>query len=65
MQQALPLILEQTGAQPTPMISDLLAMQIPPDVGGFFLAPGEIRSPKDEDQRARTDNQFGTERWGR
>lgn len=65
MQQALPIILEQTGGVATPAISELLSMDVPPDIGGFFLAPDEIRSPDDRDQQARNDNQFGTERWGR
>lgn len=30
---------------------------------GFFLAPGELYSPADPDQRATTDNQTGSERW--
>jgi hypothetical protein len=63
MQMALRPILEQTGAAPTPAIARLLDTPIPPDVGGFWLARDEVRSPPDPDQLVRDDNQTGTERW--
>lgn len=63
IQKVLPLILEQTGREPTPAIAALLATPIPEGIGGFWLAPGEIRSPMEPDQRVRSDNQRGRELW--
>lgn len=63
LQRLLPLVLEQTGQTPTPAIASVLATRVPDGIGGFFLAPDEIRSPPDEDQRVTNDNQTGHERW--
>lgn len=63
MQRLLPLVLDQTGQKPTPAIAAILATPVPDDVGGFFLAADEIRSPPDENQRVNNDNQTGHERW--
>ena len=57
--------LPQMDAEPT---AALKAQQAQP-IGdasaevGFFLAPGELRSPPDTDQKVTTDNQTGNERW--
>jgi hypothetical protein len=57
---------EVYGALDLPLAGDiatLMDMQVPANIGGFFLAPGEIRSPNDPDQLVTNDNQTGTERW--
>lgn len=63
MQKALPPIYAQMGKTPGPEVAKLLAMNVPEDIGGFWLAPGEIRSPDEENQRPLNDNQQGQQRW--
>lgn len=63
MQMALHPIFNQIDRTPEGAIAQLLDMQIPDDIGGFFLAPNEIRSPDDEDQLINNLNQFGNEMW--
>ena len=63
MQKALPPIFAQLDQSPGPEVAKLLAIDVPEDVGGFWLAPGEIRSPDDENQRPLNDNQQGQQRW--
>lgn len=63
MQRVLPLILEQTQQTSTPAISAILNTYIPDDIGGFFLAEDELRSPNHENQRVNNYNQTGHEFW--
>ena len=63
MQMALREILPALELEPTDAIAQLLAIEIPDDVGGFWLAPGEIRSPPGDAHALRSDNQRGAERW--
>ena len=64
MQRALAEILPQLDIGLDGAIAQMMAIDIPPDIGGFFLAEGEIRSPADPDQLVTTDTQWGSERWG-
>ena len=63
MKKVLPLILDQTDRKATGHIAELLAMQVPDDIGGFWLGPDEIRSPMIPEQLVRNDNQFGYKKW--
>lgn len=65
MQMALAEILPQVNATPSGAIAAVLAIDVPDDIGGFFLAAGEIRSPQDADQLVTNSNQSGNERWGK
>ena len=65
LQMALNEILPQVNVTPSGAIAELLAIDVPDDIGGFFLAEGEIRSPRDADQLVNNINQWGNERWGR
>lgn len=48
---------------PGPALKELLDRRVPSEIGGFYLAPGEIRSPYEADQRTSSDTPFGRERW--
>ncbi|WP_180899127.1 hypothetical protein [Martelella soudanensis] len=61
LQKVLPLILKGNNREPTGFISELLAMDVPDDIGGFFLAPGQLWSPPDA--LPLTKQQEGTEKW--
>ena len=63
MQKALALIVEQTDTRPGPHVAALLDTQVREGIGGFFLAAGELHSPRDDDQLLRSDNQTGSELW--
>lgn len=63
LQKVLEAALPQMQAEPGPAARAILDIDVPPEVGGFFLAPGEVRSPPDPDQQMTTDNQTGQERW--
>lgn len=45
LQMALKEILPQLEVSPTGAIAEMMAVDVPPDIGGFFLAKGELRSP--------------------
>lgn len=63
LQMAVGAVYEALGMPVTGDLADLMEMEVPADLQGFFLGPGEIRSPDDPDQKVRADNQHGTERW--
>ncbi len=63
LKMAMAPIFEQMGRTPGDAVAAVLALDLPEDAGGFFLAEGEIRSPDDEDQRVNNDNQVGNETW--
>ncbi len=63
LQMALKPVFEQLGRTPGEAVSAVLAQELLEGAGGFFLAPGEVRSPDDEDQRVNNDNQVGKETW--
>lgn len=44
-------------------INNLMRLRIDRMIGGFFLAPGEIRSPDIFDQRVDSARQFGRQKW--
>lgn len=44
-------------------IKVLMRLRIDRNIGGFFLAPGEIRSPDSFDQRIEAGRQFGRQKW--
>ncbi len=51
------------GRTPNEAAQAVIDLTIPDDIGGFFLAPTEIRSDDDPDQRVNNDNQVGKEKW--
>ena len=63
LQMATSAVYESLGREPPPAVSKLLAMDIPDGIGGFWLAPGELRSPDDPDQVVNNNNQWGNEMW--
>jgi hypothetical protein len=63
LQRVLTEVVAQTGQQPSGAIAAVLQTEVPPGIGGFFLAPGEIRSPARDDQIVRNDNQAGRQQW--
>ncbi|MEO1347027.1 MAG: hypothetical protein AAFV74_23040 [Pseudomonadota bacterium] len=63
MQKAITEIYRSLERDVPDRVAALLAMQIPADVGGFWLAPGEVRSPDEPDQVVTNDTQLGNELW--
>ena len=63
LQMATSAVYESLGRATPPEVSKLLAMDIPDGIGGFWLAPGELRSPNDPDQVVNNYNQWGNEMW--
>lgn len=63
MQMALDVIYADLGRPMPPAVAELMKMEIPEDTGGFWLAPGEVRSPEDADQIVDNENQTGREKW--
>lgn len=57
-------IFSSLGVAPGPQTSRVMDMSFASNIGGFFLAENEIRSPDREDQRVRNfGDQTGTEMW--
>lgn len=63
MQMAVKEVYQALDLPVTGDLAELMAIQVPSGIGGFFLASGEIRSPDDPDQIVNNNNQMGTERW--
>nr|WP_272211425.1 hypothetical protein [Marinicella sp. W31]MDC2877311.1 hypothetical protein [Marinicella sp. W31] len=61
LQEVLNLILKGNNRAPTRFIAELLAMDVPDDIGGFYLAPGQLWSPPGTPQM--TGDDHGTEKW--
>nr|WP_272211423.1 hypothetical protein [Marinicella sp. W31]MDC2877309.1 hypothetical protein [Marinicella sp. W31] len=61
LQKVLNLILKGNNRAPSGAIAELLEMKVPDDIGGFFLAPGQLWSPPDA--LPLTEQQEGTEKW--
>ncbi|WP_180899129.1 hypothetical protein [Martelella soudanensis] len=61
LQKVLKPILKGNHSEPTGDIAELMAMKIPDDVGGFYLAPGQLWSPPGTPQIVA--DEFGTEKW--
>jgi len=56
-------VLKSLNIQPTGDVAAMMAVKAPDGYGGFWLGPGEIRSPTDGSQDVRNDNQLGGEFW--
>ncbi len=64
LQKAYDEVFKSLDTTPGPNARELQALQFPADVGGFFLAPGEIRSAHRSDQQVfDRAHQVGKELW--
>ena len=63
LQMALGRILPALGLEPTSPMQEILSVPVPVEFAGFWLKPGELRSPQDGSHALRDDNQWGSARW--
>lgn len=63
LQKTIRLLYEEMDKPYGPEIQRLMKIHVPREIGGFFLAPGQIRSPSAASQRAIDRTRFGGERW--
>lgn len=63
VQKALGQIVPMLRVEPTTAMRGILAEDLSGADAGFWLGPGDIRSPNTPAQYMRSDNQWGTERW--
>jgi len=64
LKKAYKVIYEEMQETPGPNVRDILRQGFESGVGGFFLAPGEIRSPRRSDQYiTNRETQVGSNKW--
>lgn len=63
LRMAIGALFSHLAIEPIGDLNILLSMDILGDAGGFWLAPGEVRSSDDPDQIVRGDHTHGTETW--
>lgn len=66
LKRSMGMIYEEMNQTPGPKTQNLINRRIQDNIGGFFLAPDEIRSPNSFDQRvSNREEQFGDEKWAK
>lgn len=63
LQRVLRSVFEQLERDPGQAVDAVMSRELPDGVGGFFLAPEELRSRDAADQRVNTENLTGSELW--